>query len=141
MKTYKLKKVVRGKVTAKVIINPGSFSFLGDVDLETAEILPQDNPNKGVSIAGKILIFEESKGSSGGAVVLMTLAGQGKAPAAIISVKAADFNMTEGAILVKIPYGCNIDDKCLRDLKTGEVVSLDLEQGILSTVSLSPIRH
>jgi uncharacterized protein len=134
MKTYKLKKVVRGYVTAEMMINPGSFSFLGDVDLETAEIIPHDNPNKGISIAGKILVFEESKGSSGGAVVLMTLANMGKAPAALISVKPADFNLTEGAILAKIPYGCNIDKSCLNELKTGQLATLDLDQGILETI-------
>jgi uncharacterized protein len=131
MKTYRVKKVVRGLVEAEIIINPSSFSFLGDIDLETAEILPQHNPNKGISIAGKILIIEESKGSSGGAVVLMTLANQGKAPAALISVKPADFNLTEGAILAKTPYGCDIDPQCLSVLKTGQKARLNLDNGLL----------
>jgi uncharacterized protein len=131
MRNYKLKKVVRGQVEAEIIVYPGSFSFLGDIDLETSEIIVKDNPNKGIPIAGKILIIEESKGSSGGAVVLMTLANIGKAPAALISVKPADFNLTEGAILAKLPYASNIERSCLTELKTGQKGKLDLEKEIL----------
>ena len=97
MKTYKVKKIVRGNVKAEVIVCPHSFSFLGDIDLETAEIIIDNSANKGLSVSEKILIFDESKGSSGGSTVLITLAGLGKAPKAIVSVKSADFNLVEGA--------------------------------------------
>ena len=131
MKTYKVKKVVRGKVSGEIILNPAAFSFMGDVDLETSEIIAQTNPNKGVLLKDKILIFEETKGSSGGASVLMTLTGLGKAPAAIVSVKEADFNLTEGAILTKTPYGASLDRICLSELKTGQKATLDLDNGCL----------
>jgi len=131
MKEYKIKKVVRGNVKGELLVNQGSFAFMGDVDLETACIIAKSNPNFGKSIAGKILVFEETKGSSGGSTVLITLANQGKAPAAIISSKPADFNLTEGAILAKLPYASNLEKNHLEELKSGTMGEVDLEKGIL----------
>jgi predicted aconitase with swiveling domain len=134
MTKFNIKKVVRGNVTAELLVIQGSFSFMGDVDLETACIIAKSSPNYGKSIAGKILVFDETKGSSGGATVLITLANQGKAPAAIISSKPADFNLTEGAILAKIPYACNIDIISLHELKSGSKAEIDLEKGELVVI-------
>ena len=131
MKEYYIKKVVRGNVKAELLVNQGSFAFMGDVDLETACIIAKSNPNYGKSVAGKILIFEETKGSSGGSTVLITLYKQGKAPAAIISSKPADFNLTEAAILTKVPYACNLDKNSLIELQSGSIGEVDLEKGEL----------
>jgi len=54
-------------------------------------------------------VYKETKGSSGGCVVLMTLARRGIAPAAIVTVKPADHNLAEGAILSKVPFVCEPD--------------------------------
>jgi uncharacterized protein len=129
---YKVKKVVRGQVEGELIICDGAFSFMGDVDLDTSEIIARENPNKGILLKNKILVFNETKGSSGGSLVLLTLAKIGIAPAAIISVKAADFNLTEGAILAKVPYGCDFPAAALNELKTGQKAKLDLEKGIMT---------
>jgi predicted aconitase with swiveling domain len=134
MNTHTVKKVVRGDVEGELLVNPGAFSFMGDVDLETAEIIAKTNPNYGKSISGKILVFEETKGSSGGSLVLMTLANQGKGPAAIISVKAADFNLTEGAILAGMPYASNLDKKAFDGLKSGYKAVLKIDDGILNII-------
>ena len=96
IKTYKGRKIVRGKAEGEAIVCPDSFSFLGDVDLATGEIIAPSNPNKGKLLKDKILIFKESKGSSGGCVVLKTLVQKKVAPAALVTVKAPDYNLTEG---------------------------------------------
>ena len=132
MKNYYVKKVVRGYIEAEILVNPGSFSFLGDIDLESAEIIVDHSPHKGKSIAGKILIIEDSKGSSGGALVLQTLKTIGKAPAAIITVKAPDFNLTEGAILTAVPYASHLPQEFFNQNYTNQIAILDLDKGILS---------
>jgi len=131
MKIYRVTKVVRGQCKAEIIVYPSSFSFLGDVDLETAVLLVGDDSLKGKSLAGKIFIFYETKGSSGGALVLQTLKNIGKAPAALISVKAPDFNLTEGAILNQVPFASGLDQSALYELKNGSIAELDLNNGIL----------
>jgi uncharacterized protein len=126
-RVFKGRKVVRGCADGEAVVFPGSFSFLGDVDMETGEVLVA--PNKGVLLAGKVLIYRETKGSSGGCVVLMTLAKKGRAPAAIVTVKAADYNLAEGAILAKIPFVCEVAEDVLALLKTDEKVMIDAERG------------
>ncbi len=130
-RVFKARKVVRGSAKGEAVVFPGSFSFLGDVDMETGEVLVA--PNKGVLLAGKVLIYSETKGSSGGCVVLMTLAKKGRAPAAIVTVKPADYNLAEGAILAYIPFVCDVDEAILREIKTGDKVSVDAEIGEVAT--------
>lgn len=126
---YKARKVVRGSATAEAIVCPAGFSFMGDVDMSSGEIVAEGNPNKGQTIKDKVLIYRETKGSSGGCVVLMTLAHKGLAPAAIVTMKPADYNMTEGAILSKVPFMCTPDADLLSEIKTGNLVRVDADAG------------
>jgi hypothetical protein len=130
-KIYKGRKIVKGKVKAQAIVCPDSFSFLGDVDLETGEIITPSNPNKGQSLKGKILVFKESKGSSGGCVVLKTLAQKNAGPAALVTVKAPDYNLTEGTILLKIPFVADFHPKILKELKSGQYLIVDADKGTI----------
>ena len=126
-----VRKIVRGKAESEAVVINGSFSFLGDVDMETGEIIADGNPNKRKSIAEKILIYKETKGSSGGCVVLMTLAKKDKAPAAIITMKPADYNLTEGAILCGIPFVCEPEENILEIVKTGMKTSVNADEGFI----------
>jgi hypothetical protein len=133
-KTYKVKKVVRGKAEAEAVVCPESFSFLGDVDMDSGEIVAAGNPNKGRSVSGKILIYKETKGSSGGCQVLIAMAKRGSAPAAIVTVNAADYNLTEGAIVAKIPFVCNPDGDVLSEIRTGQKLKIDADAGKLDVL-------
>lgn len=130
-KMFGVKKVNRGRATGEAVVFFGSFSFLGDVDLSSAEVIAAHSPNLGISIRNKILIFRETKGSSGGMVVLMTLVKKGLAPAGIVTVKPVDYNLAEGAILCGVPFACQPDGDILSAVKTGSVVRLDNDAGTL----------
>jgi len=125
----KVRKVVRGAAEAEAVVCPGSFSFLGDVDMDTGVICARTNPNRGLSIAGKVLVYTETKGSSGGCVVLMTLAKRGLAPAALVTVKPADYNLAEGAILAKVPFVCEPEGGLPAGLATGAKLLVDADAG------------
>ncbi len=131
---YRVRKIVRGSATAEAIVCPASFSFLGDVDMDSAEIIAEGNPNKGLNLKGKVLVYRETKGSSGGCVVLMTLAAKGIAPAAIVTMKPADYNMTEGAILSKVPFVCEPEHDFLSEISTGQVLHVDADSGFVEIV-------
>jgi len=131
-KTYKIRKIVRGKAQGEAIVINGSFSFMGDVDLGNAQIIAKGNPAKGHILTDKILIYHETKGSSGGAGVLQTLKRKGIAPASIVTVKPVDFNLTEGAILTQIPFACEPDGDMLAEIKTGDMVVLDADNRTLT---------
>jgi len=131
MTSYRVRKVVRGTAEGEAVVCPGSFSFLGDVDLGTGEIIAAGNPNQGRPLKGTVLVYRETKGSSGGAVVLQTLVKKGLAPAGIVTVKPVDYNLAEGAILSKIPFACEPDGDVLGEIRSGQRVRLDADAGVL----------
>jgi len=131
---YRVRKVVRGAAEGEAVVCPESFSFLGDVDLGTGQIIAAGNPNRGRGLKDTVLIYPETKGSSGGAVVLQTLVKKGLAPAAIITVKPVDYNLAEGAILSRIPFACEPDGDVLGQVKTGQRVRLDADAGKLEVL-------
>lgn len=132
MHTIKCRGVVKGRVEAEALVCERAFSFLGDVDMDTGVIIAKGHEHEGQSIAGKILIYPETKGSSGGCVVLMVLAKQGKQPAAIVLVKPADPNIVEGAIIANVALVCEPDEDVIRTIKTGSVVTVDGKEGVIT---------
>lgn len=102
----KARGMVEGVGRGAALVCRQAFSFLGDVDMDTGEIIAKGHEHEGESIAGRVMISPETKGSSGGCVVLMALAKAGKQPAAIVLEKAADPNIVEGAILAGVPLVC-----------------------------------
>jgi|DewCreStandDraft_4_1066084.scaffolds.fasta_scaffold00209_105 predicted aconitase with swiveling domain len=133
-KKYNIRKIVRGSAEGEAIVIPHSFAFMGDVDMETSEIIAEGNPNKGKTIKDKILIYTETKGSSGGMVVLMTLVRKGIAPAAIITIKPVDYNLAEGAILAKVPFACEPDGDIINEIKTGDFVRVNTNEGFIEVL-------
>jgi len=83
-------------------------------------------------VTGKVLIYNETKGSSGGAAVLETLNRKEIAPAAIVTVKPVGYNLTEGAILTQIPFVCEPDGDILTEIETGDTVVVDADNGMLA---------
>jgi uncharacterized protein len=135
MNTYRVRRIVRGQAAGPALVCPGSFSFLGDVDLGTGRIIAAGNPNWGKALQGTVLIYRETKGSSGGVVVLQTLLRKGLAPAAIVTVKPVDYNLAEGAILAQIPFACEPDGDILNQIRSGEPVRLNADAGVLEVVA------
>jgi predicted aconitase with swiveling domain len=125
------KKIVRGTAKGKLILIPESFSFLGDVDMDTSQVIAPNYFKLNLFLSGSILAFTETKGSSGGCVVLMTLARKKKAPIGIITIKPPDYNLTEGAIMCGIPFISEIDEKFLALVQSGDWIEMEADKGHL----------
>ncbi len=130
----KCRGLVKGQITGSALLMNKAFSFMGDVDMDTSEIIARDHEQKGETIAGKILIYPETKGSSGGCVVLNALYQQGKQPGAIVNLKMADYNLVEGAISAKIPLLCLPERDLGEIMKNGDIVSVDGGKGIIEII-------
>lgn len=93
------------------------------------------NPYAGESITGRVLIYPEAKGSSGGCMMLRLLAKRGKKPAAIINTRNLDPNLVEeGAILAEIPMLCYPQADPYEVISTGDLVEVDGEAGTLTKI-------
>jgi predicted aconitase with swiveling domain len=130
-KVFRVRKVVRGLAEGEAIVCPGSFSFLGDVDMDTGKIVARGHPSYGMALKGRVLVYGETKGSSGGCAVLLTLARRGLGPVALVTIKPADYNLAEGAILAGTPFVCEPDEDILAEIATGMHVFVDADKGVI----------
>ena len=74
------------------------LSFWGGVDPDTGRIIDTHHPDHGARLAGRIVLMPTSRGSCSGSGVLLQLARNGKAPAALVFREAEDI-LTLGAII------------------------------------------
>jgi predicted aconitase with swiveling domain len=128
-KSINARGIVKLIATGKAFVCHSAFSFLGDVDMDTGEIIAKGHEREGESIAGRVMIYPETKGSSGGCVVLMSLAKMGKQPAAIVLSKPADTNIVEGAIIAGVALVCEPEEDLLNSIPHGAEVTVDAKSG------------
>lgn len=124
--------MVRGRVSGPAFVCRQAFSFLGDVDMDSGVIIARGHEHEGETIAGKVMIYPETKGSSGGCVVLTVLAKQGKQPAAIVLSKPADPNIVEGAIVTGVTLVCEPAEDLIALVPHGAIVTVDGATGEVS---------
>ncbi|MBU0532087.1 DUF126 domain-containing protein [Candidatus Micrarchaeota archaeon] len=126
----KCRSISRGKGSGEVLISNEPLGFLGGVDPTSGEIIEPWHPLKGKNIAGKILVFPNGKGSTVGSYVMLQLAKNGKAPAAIINISAEPI-IAVGAIISKIPMVDKPETDIYKILKNGQKVEVDGDKGII----------
>ena len=76
------------------------LSFWGGVDPDTGVIIDAHHPNFGVSLAGRIVLMPTSRGSCSGSGVLLQLARNGMAPAALVFCEPEEV-VTLGAMIAE----------------------------------------
>ncbi len=123
------RKISSGKAQGEVLKTSEGISFYGGVDGDTGLVTQKGHPLEGQPVSGKILVFPQGTGSTVGSYVLYSLAKNGKAPAAIIN-KECETIVAVGCIISEIPCVDKID---IENIKTGDKVSVDAEQGLVKT--------
>jgi predicted aconitase with swiveling domain len=126
------KTVSKGVGKGEILSSKEPLSFLGGVDAKTGLVIEKGHPLEGKSIAGKVLVFPNGKGSTVGAYVIYQLMKNGKAPAAIINAEA-DVMVASGAIISGIP----MVHKMLKDpleIKDGQTVVVNATKGFVEVM-------
>lgn len=121
------RKICAGKASGEAIVSSEGVSFYGGVDPDTGVVVEKGHPLEGKSIAGKVLVFPQGKGSTVGSYTMYRLKKNGKAPAAIIN-KECETIVAVGAIISGIPCVDRID---ISRLKDGVNVEVDAEKGMV----------
>ncbi|PZO67344.1 MAG: hypothetical protein DI498_03135 [Paracoccus denitrificans] len=87
-----------GTGSGAILSSDQGLSFWGGVDPATGRVIDMHHPWHGQDVAGKVLMMPTSRGSCTGSGVLLDLALQGCAPAALIFTEAEDV-LTLGAMV------------------------------------------
>lgn len=119
-----------GTASGEVLLCKDAISFLGDIDPKTGIFVAPKHAIEGKDISGKVLVFPQGKGSTVGSYVLLQLAKNGHAPAAMINLEAEPI-IVVGAIISKIPMVDKLEKNPLELLKDGMKVKVDGEKGTL----------
>lgn len=130
----KARSISRGKASGEALISKEPIGFLGGVDPQTGTVVEKGHPLQGKNIAGKVLIFPHGKGSTVGSYVMLQLAKNKKAPAAIINVSAEPI-IAVGAIISKIPMLDRPEKEILKLVKDGQRLEVDGTKGIVKVQS------
>ena len=90
--------IVPGQASGPILAFSEGLSFWGGVDPATGVVIDAHHPLCGESIAGRVVMMPTSRGSCTGSGVLLELALNGHAPAALI-FRAAEDILTLGALI------------------------------------------
>ncbi|WP_099825082.1 aconitase X [Oceaniglobus indicus] len=90
--------IVAGHAEGRVLAFTEGLSFWGGVDAATGRVIDAHHPLCGETLAGRIVVMPTSRGSCTGSGVLLELALNGHAPAALVFREAEDI-LTLGALI------------------------------------------
>ncbi len=124
MTVLKGRKICAGKANGEAIVSKMGISFYGGVDPNTGIVVEKGHDLEGKSIAGKVLVFPQGKGSTVGSYTMYRLKKNDKAPAAIIN-KECETIVAVGAIISEIPC---IDKIAIEKIKDGTMLEIDAEK-------------
>lgn len=99
--------LVSAPATGAIVVCEEGLSFWGGVDPADGRIIDTYHPQFGESLAGRIVLMPTSRGSCSGSGVLLELALEGRAPAALIFSDAEDV-LTLGAMVASRMFDCGL---------------------------------
>lgn len=117
-----------GEIVGDLLITQCRVSFLGDIDLQTGNVVGSDLDIRGMNISNKVFVFPEGRGSTVGSNVLFGLSKRGLAPRLLATCKPELITIS-GAIFGCIPMISNIDEKIFVELKSGTRVRVRIQRG------------
>jgi predicted aconitase with swiveling domain len=126
----KARSISRGNASGEALVSKEPIGFLGGVDPKTGVVMEKGHPLEGKNIAGKVLIFPHGKGSTVGSYVMLQLAKNNKAPAAIINVSAEPI-IVVGAIISRIPMVDKPEKDVYKLIKSGQKLEVDGTKGMI----------
>ena len=119
--------IVEGNAEGFALVTHDCISFMGTVNPKTGQVIERKHEIEGEFLKGRILVFPQSKGSTGGSYMLYDVVKNGVGPLAIIN-RAAESVVTIGAIVADLPMVDKVD---IDQLKTGDYIKLDSTHGTI----------
>lgn len=96
--------ILPGQAEGAILATTEPLSFWGGVDPATGQVIDVHHPLSGQSMAGRILVMPGTRGSCTGSGVLLDMALNGHAPAALVFCEPEDV-VTLGAMIAAEMFG------------------------------------
>ncbi len=124
------RKIYPGAVQGEALVTSMGISFFGGVDPDSGVVVERGHELEGLSIAGKVLVFPSSKGSTVGSYTLYRLKYNQRAPAAILNAECETITAV-GCIIAEIPC---VDQLPIEVFQTGQRLRIDAAAGLVQII-------
>jgi len=120
-------------VEAEALVCDDNFSARYDVNRRTGVFSRESHALYGVSLVGKVCVFNTAKGGVATAWALLDMKRRGIAPAALL-FRTTNPIMVQGAVLAEIPIMDRLEPDPLAAIKTGDRVRVQAHAGIVEVL-------
>jgi predicted aconitase with swiveling domain len=131
--------VVPGRAEGEALVTRDRISGWGGIDSRTGTIVETRHELRGLSFAGKVLVFPGAKGSSGWSNAFHLTRHFGSAPAAMLFNEMTT-KIALGAVVTHAPAMTDFDHDPLQVIATGDWVVVDADRGVVEVHPRAP-RH
>jgi uncharacterized protein len=125
--------VVPGSAQGEALVTRDRISGWGGIDSRTGTIVETRHELRGVSFAGKVLVFPGAKGSSGWSNAFHLTRVLGVAPAALLFNEMTT-KIALGAVVTRAPALTGFDRDPLACIETGDWVRVDADAGTVEII-------
>lgn len=122
--------VVPGRSEGQALVTRDRISGWGGIDSRTGTIVETRHELRGVSFAGKVLVFPGAKGSSGWSAAFHMTRTMGTTPAAMLFNEMTT-KIALGAVVTRAPAMTDFDQDPLALIETGDWVTVDADRGVV----------
>ncbi len=127
------RKVVGGYAEGEALVSADPVSFYGGVDPETGVVVEPGHAVEGKCITGKVFVFPTGKGSTVGSYVIYRMSKLVTAPAALVNSETEAIIAT-GCVISGIPLVDKLDRDPLLEIKSGDLVKVSADEGVVEVV-------
>jgi predicted aconitase with swiveling domain len=124
------RKVVGGVAEGEALVTTDTISGWGGINEREGKVIERRHQLRGVSFAGKILVFPGAKGSSGYSAYFHMTRLNGVNPKAMIFVKMTT-KAALGCVVTRVPAITELDQDPLDVIETGDWVKVDADRGVV----------
>ena len=128
------KGIVKGQARGPAILSSTAFSFLGDVDIRSGDVIGELSDIRGRNIAGAVLVVPATRGSAGAWRFLYQLKQHATHPLAILTTALPDPSVVQGAILSNIPVVSGVADRVVATVTDGALLHVNGTTGRIALV-------
>ena len=129
--------VVPGRAEGEALVTRQPISGWGGIDSRTGTIVETRHELRGLSFAGRVLVFPGAKGSSGWSNAFHLTRTLGVAPAAMLFNQMTT-KIALGAVVTRAPALTDFDRDPLDCIHTGDWVIVDADRGVVEIHKTRP---
>jgi len=113
--------ITGGRMDGLALVSHTPLSFLGGLDPDSGTVRDPQSDIVGASLAGRIFVFPQGKGSTVGSYVLYAACRRGVGPTAILCGRAETI-VAAGAVIADLPLVDGVD---IFAVETGDRIAVD----------------